>query len=87
LIFGLGDEGKGLTLPLAGDDDDLPLAALIDGKATVAAVLPAIGGLHIAARVHAVDFNFTRDRRAVIASGQSFPDFMGQHESGLVLTV
>ena len=46
-----------LALPLTHDDADAAIAVLIGDKATVAAVLFVIGGLHIAAHIHAIDFH------------------------------
>jgi len=59
--FGLERLGDRPPVALANDDDGFALAALVDGKATVAPVLGAIGGLHAAAEVSATNLS-TRPR-------------------------
>ena len=87
LLFRLEHGGEGIATALADHDNDLALAALIASKATVAAILAEIGGLHVAAEIATIDFRdlaFAADNAALQFSGHRFADFVQQHESGLV---
>ena len=85
--FGFEHEGQRLAVFLAGDHDDATLAGLVDRKATVAAVLFVIRGLHIPAEVGAIDGDFAGNGFANFLGGKGLANFVGHDESGLVLAI
>lgn len=85
--FRLGHERQGATVTLTHDNHDLTLAGLIGLLTQIAAVLDFVCGLHIAAKVSALDFNMAIQRRTVGRSGHGFAELVGHDEGGLVLHV
>ena len=57
------------------------------GKATIAAVLFVIRGLHVAAEIGAVDLDRAGNGFAVLLGGERFADLVGHDESRLVLAI
>ncbi len=87
LSFTFEDVGKRAAVAFAHDDDDAALAGLVDRKATVAAVFFVIGGLGIAAKIGAVDFDRTGSLHGFDFRRHGLADFVGHDVGGLVLHV
>jgi hypothetical protein len=60
---------------------------LVDGAATVNAVLAPVSGPHVTAEIGTVNCDLTRYRGVGVLSGQGFADFVREDESCLVLNV
>ena len=79
--------GSHLAAQLAGDDDHLALAGLVDLPAPVLAVHAAVGGLDVAAEVGAIHSHFAADLGQGLDRAERFPDLVGEREGHLVLHV
>ena len=88
-ILGLEYEGKASSVTLAHDHDTAAFTVLIDSEAAVPAIDLPICGLHVSAKICAVNFN----RLAIAADFANalgcdgFADFVCQDESRLVLAI
>ena len=75
------------AVALAHDDDGLPLAVLVDGEATVPAVLLVVRGLLVATEIGAVDLGslaLAADDAALHFFRHGLAQLVGQDEGGLV---
>jgi len=72
---------------LAHGHDTAPLAGLMLGQTPVDPIGLAVGGLHVAAEVGAVDLDMTVQHRARVLRRHRLAQLVGQHERGLVLNV
>src|SRR5690242_9512506 len=86
-IFSLGYEREGFALPLAHDNHDAALAALIAGEATITAVLFPVSRFDVATDVAAINFHVARNRVALVGRHDGFTDFVRQDERGFVLAI
>ena len=83
-------QGGAVQSPFPDDDDALPLAGLVFGKAAVEAVLLAVLRPDVAAEIGAVHFDGPAGAADLDALGlrrHRLTDLVGQHERGLVLDV
>lgn len=86
-VFGLGDEGQGLAVALAGDDHHPTLAVLIAAETAIPPVFFPVGGLHVAAEIGAINLYLAGHHGTDVLSRHRLAQLMGQDEGRFVLDV
>lgn len=69
----------------AHGDNDLALAGLVNFAAAILAIFAAVGRLHIASEVRAIDLHVTGERAFVASKAYCFAELVEQHEGRLVI--
>lgn len=87
LRFRARHDGERLTATLAANDNDLALAGLVDGKATIAAVAALVSGPDVTAKIGAVQLDFAGQGATGILKRHCFAQLVREDEGGLVLNI